>query len=52
MKWLPAMPTLPARPISSSPSAYGAFGIVLDGQLLSYHYLLPKDLAKLIGKSA
>jgi hypothetical protein len=37
---------------ASSPSAYGAFGIVLDGQLLSYHYLLPKDFAKWIGKSA
>ena len=37
---------------ASSPSAYGAFGIVLDGRLLSYHYLLPKDFAKLPGKSA
>jgi hypothetical protein len=28
-----------------SPSPYGVFGIVLDGQLISYHYLLEKDLA-------
>jgi GNAT superfamily N-acetyltransferase len=26
-----------------SPSPYGVFGIVLDGRLLSYHYLLQKD---------
>jgi L-amino acid N-acyltransferase YncA len=26
-----------------SPSPYGIFGIVLDGRLLSYHYLLAKD---------
>jgi GNAT superfamily N-acetyltransferase len=32
---------------ASSPSAYGVFGIVLDGRLWSYHYLLPKDLATL-----
>lgn len=30
----------------SSPSPYGVFGIVLNGQLLSYHYLLPKDFDK------
>lgn len=28
-----------------SPSPYGVFSIVLDGKLLSYHYLLEKDLA-------
>ncbi len=26
-----------------SPSPYGVFGIVLDGKLLAYHYLLQKD---------
>lgn len=31
-----------------SPSAYGVFGTVLDGQLLAYHYLLPKDFEKLM----
>jgi len=33
-----------------SPSAYGVFGVVLDGELLSYHYLLEKDLVKLVGE--
>lgn len=28
-----------------SPSPYGVFGLVLDGRLESYHYLLAKDLA-------
>ena len=36
---------------ASSPSAYGVFAIALHGRLLSYHYLLPKDLAELLGKS-
>lgn len=27
-----------------SPSAFGIFGVVLDGELLAYHYLLEKDL--------
>ncbi len=31
-----------------SPSPYGVFGIVLDGQLISYHYLLEKDLIPLL----
>lgn len=31
-----------------SPSAYGVFGIVLDGKLLSYQYLLEKDFDKLL----
>jgi GNAT superfamily N-acetyltransferase len=31
-----------------SPSAYGAFGLVLDGRLLSYHYQLEKDLLPLL----
>jgi GNAT superfamily N-acetyltransferase len=31
-----------------SPSAFGVFGIVLDGELLSYHYLLEKDLVALV----
>ncbi len=35
----------------SSPSPYGVFGIILDGRLLSYHYLLPKDFDKLLGTS-
>ncbi len=33
---------------SRSPSAFGVFGIVLDGELLSYHYLLEKDLVSLV----
>ncbi len=32
-----------------SPSPYGVFSIVHDGKLLAYHYLLPKDLAKIFG---
>jgi hypothetical protein len=31
-----------------SPSPYGVFGLVLDGRLLSYHYLLEKDLLPLL----
>ena len=31
-----------------SPSPYGVFGLVLDGKLLSYHYLLEKDLLPLL----
>ena len=31
-----------------SPSAYGVFGTVLDGQLLAYQYLLEKDFDKLL----
>ena len=31
-----------------SPSAYGVFGMVLDGEMLSYHYLLEKDLLPLL----
>jgi len=31
-----------------SPSAYGVFGVVLDGNLLAYHYLLRKDFEKLM----
>jgi L-amino acid N-acyltransferase YncA len=31
-----------------SPSAYGVFNIVKNGSFLSYHYLLPKDLEKLL----
>ena len=30
----------------NSPSPYGTFGIVLDGRLLTYHYLLRKDFPK------
>jgi hypothetical protein len=31
-----------------SPSPYGVFGLVLDGQLLSYYYQLEKDLLPLL----
>lgn len=31
---------------STAPSPYGNFGIVYNGRLLSYHYMLPKDLQK------
>ncbi|MCU0663080.1 MAG: GNAT family N-acetyltransferase [Myxococcota bacterium] len=31
-----------------SPSPYGVFGLVLDGRLLSYHYLLEKDLLPIL----
>jgi hypothetical protein len=31
-----------------SPSAYGVFGMVLDGRWLAYYYLLPKDIDKLL----
>jgi GNAT superfamily N-acetyltransferase len=33
-----------------SPSAYGTFGLVLDGHLLSYHYQLEKNLLPLLAK--
>jgi len=33
-------------------SAYGVFGIVLDGRLFSYHYLLPKDFEKLLRETS
>lgn len=33
-----------------APSPYGVFNIVYDGKLLSYYYLLEKDLLKLLGK--
>jgi len=35
-----------------SPSAYGVFGLVLDGELLSYHYQLEKDLLPLLENRA
>lgn len=31
-----------------SPSAFGVFGVVFDGDLLAYHYLLEKDLVALL----
>lgn len=31
-----------------TPAAYGTFSIVHDGSLLSYYYLLPRDLEKLL----
>jgi GNAT superfamily N-acetyltransferase len=36
----------------TSPSPYGVFGIVLDGRLFSYHYLMPRDFEKLLRESA
>jgi len=33
---------------ANSPSPYGVFGLVLNGKLLAYHYLLPKDFDKLV----
>lgn len=33
-----------------SPSPYGVFGLVLNGNLLSYHYLLEKELLPLLVK--
>jgi GNAT superfamily N-acetyltransferase len=35
-----------------SPTAYGTFAVVHDGQLLSYYYMLPKDLQKSLGGDA
>ena len=32
-----------------SPSPYGVFSVVNDGRMLSYYYLLPKDLVKIFG---
>jgi GNAT superfamily N-acetyltransferase len=33
-----------------SPTAYGVFGLVLNGKLLSYHYQLEKDLLPLVSR--
>ncbi|MFA9454386.1 MAG: GNAT family N-acetyltransferase, partial [Candidatus Aminicenantaceae bacterium] len=35
-----------------APSPYGVFNIVYDGRLLSYHYLLPKDMKAALIKAA
>ena len=35
-----------------APTAYGVFAIALDGRLLSYHYLLPKELSAAIARQA
>jgi len=35
-----------------APSPYGVFSIVYNGRLLSYHYLLPKDLRIALNESA
>jgi GNAT superfamily N-acetyltransferase len=35
-----------------SPSPYGVFGLVLEGCLLSYHYLLEKDLLPLLAPTS
>jgi GNAT superfamily N-acetyltransferase len=35
-----------------SPTAYGTFAVVHDGQLLSYYYMIPKDLQKALGGDA
>ena len=32
---------------AKSPTAYGVFGIVCDGRLLTYHYLGKKELRRL-----
>lgn len=41
----------PAREVRErSPSAYGIFGIVFDGRLLSDHYLVEKEFDTLILK--
>ena len=37
---------------TSSPSAYGVFGVVLDGKLFTYHYLQRKDYERLIAASS
>ena len=51
---------LPAREVllesaeevrEKSPSAYGVFALVLDGRLLSYHYVLAKELVALLDRS-
>jgi ribosomal protein S18 acetylase RimI-like enzyme len=34
----------------SAPSAYGVFNVVYEGKLLTYHYLLKKELLKLLGE--
>lgn len=33
---------------AESPTPYGVFGILYNGRLLSYHYLLKKDLVKML----
>jgi hypothetical protein len=33
----------------TSPTPYGTFAVVHDGQLLSYYYMLPKDIQKSLG---
>jgi ribosomal protein S18 acetylase RimI-like enzyme len=35
-----------------SPTPYGTYGLVLDGKLQSYHYLLEKDLRPLLSRAA
>lgn len=32
----------------TAPSPYGIFNLVFDGQLLAYHYVLPKDFDKML----
>ncbi len=32
------------------PYPYGTFAVVLDGKRFSYHYLLPKDIGKMLGE--
>ncbi len=32
------------------PYPYGSFAVVLDGKRFSYHYLLPKDMERMLGK--
>ena len=41
-------PTSAADVQARAPSAFGVVGVVLDGELLAYHYLLEKDLIALV----
>jgi hypothetical protein len=34
-----------------APTPYGVFGLVLNGKLLAYHYLLKKDLIKILDRA-
>jgi hypothetical protein len=34
----------------SSPTPYGVYALVLDGKLLTYHYILKKDLPRLLSE--
>lgn len=36
--------------LKKNPYPYGTYAIILDGKRFSYHYLLPKDIEKMLGK--